>query len=83
MVYTVVNNVLALLPLVSALDGSSFQKSPMFVPGFIGDSSLGIDLCSSSVAHYILRIQLFVHPKAGAYYNPLGMLQKNEIDCGF
>lgn len=54
----------------------------MFVPGFIWVSSLGIDLCRSAEAHYILRIHVFVHPKAGAYYNPLGMLQENEIDCG-
>lgn len=78
-----VNNVLILLLHASSLDGSSFQKSQMFVPGFIWVSSLGIDLCHSAEAHYILRIHVFVHPKAGAYYNPLGMLQENEIDCGF
>lgn len=73
----------ALLPPVSALDGSLFQKSQVFVPGSIWDSSLGIDLCSSAVAHSILRIHLFVHSKAGSYYTSLGMLQKNNTDHRF
>lgn len=62
------------------LDGSSFQKSQMFFPGSIWDLFLVIDLCSSAVVHCILRIHLFVNSKAGAYYTPLGMLQKNNVD---
>lgn len=79
----VVNNMPTLLPSASALDGSSFQKSQIFVPGSIRDSSLGIYQYSSEVAHGILRIHLFVHSKAGSYYTPLGMLQKNNINCRF
>lgn len=78
----VVNNMPALLPPASALDGSSFQKSQVFVLGSIWDSSLGIDLCST-VAHGILRIHLFVPSKAGCYYTPLGMLQKNNTNRRF
>ena len=83
LVFTAVGNGLTLFPLVSGADGSSFQKERDVCAGSIWDSSLGIDLCSSAVAHCLLRIHLFVHSKAGASCTPLGMPQKNKINGRF